>query len=177
MLRWYGSAPVQWPSGTGSDSSTKPKRHGFMVAFTSARRALECAIAVQRAVVLHKAEHPGEPIRVRIGLHTGEAIKEGEDFFGGSVILALRIASQAQGEQILVSSLLKARVESSGEFKFGELHEVVLKGLFGSHEVFRLTRGENHIQVGKRDTPSGMIPGEWSNADTEASNRSEDIRR
>ena len=62
--------------------------------------------------------------------------KEGEDFFGKSVILAARIASQAQGGQILVSSLLKALVESSGEFEFGVGREMELKGLSGSHVVF-----------------------------------------
>ena len=76
---------------------------------------------------------------MRIGLHTGEAIKEGEDFFGKSVILAARIASQARGEQILVSSLLKALVESSGEFAFEEGQEVELKGLAGSHQVFEVS--------------------------------------
>ncbi len=81
-------------------------------------------------------ENPAEPIKVRIGLHTGEAIKEGEDFFGKSVILAARIASQAIGGQILVSSLLKALVESSGEFGFGDGREVELKGLSGTHQVF-----------------------------------------
>ena len=63
-----------------------------------------------------------------------------EDFFGKSVILAARIASQAQGGQILVSSLLKALVESSGEFEFGDGREVELKGLVGSHVVFTVVR-------------------------------------
>ena len=75
---------------------------------------------------------------VRIGLHTGEAIKEGEDFFGRSVILAARIAATATGGQILVSSLLKALVESTGEFEFEEGREVELKGLTGAHQVFNV---------------------------------------
>ena len=107
-----------------------------MVAFSSARLALECAIAIQQTLAAHNAENSGEPIKVRIGLHTGEAIKEGDDFFGKSVILAARIASQAVGAQILVSSLLKALVESSREFEFGEGREVGLKGLSGVHAVF-----------------------------------------
>ena len=49
-----------------------------------------------------------------MGLHTGEAIKEGEDFFARHVNLAARIAGQAQGDEILVSSLLKALVEGAG---------------------------------------------------------------
>ena len=111
---------------------------GFMLAFSSARRALACSIAIQRTFAAHNAENADEPIRVRIGLHTGEAIKEGEDFFGKSVILAARIASQAQGEQVLVSSLPKALVESSGEFEFGDGKELELKGLAGIHQVFGL---------------------------------------
>ncbi len=75
----------------------KSQGDGFMVAFSSARRGLECAIAIQQTFAAHKEAHPGEPIRVRIGLHTGEAIKEGEDFFGKTVILAARIACEAPG--------------------------------------------------------------------------------
>jgi class 3 adenylate cyclase len=56
---------------------------------------------------------------VRIGLYTGEAIKEADDFYGKNVILAARTAGQAQGDEILVSSLLKE-----------------LKGLAGQHRVF-----------------------------------------
>ena len=112
-----------------------------MLAFSRARRAVECAIAIQQTLAAHNAENPPEPIKVRVGLHTGEAItgeaiKEGEDFFGKTVILAAWIASQAQGEQILVSSLLKALVESSGEFAFGDAQDVELKGLAGLHHVF-----------------------------------------
>ena len=114
----------------------KSEGDGFMVAFSSARRGLECAIAIQQALATHNTENEDEPIRVRIGLNTGEAIKEGEDFFGRSVILAARIASQAVGGEILVSSLLKALVESSGEFEFSEGREMELKGLAGVHQVF-----------------------------------------
>ena len=119
----------------------KSQGDGFMVAFSSARRAVESAIAIQQSLAVHNIENPTEPIKVRIGLHTGEAIKEGEDFFGKTVILAARIASQAVGGQILVSSLLKALVESSGEFEFRDGREVELKGLAGSHQVFDVRWG------------------------------------
>ena len=109
-----------------------------MVAFSGARRALECAIAIQQAPGTQNGENLVEPIRVRIELHTGEAIKEGDDFFGKSVILAARIASQALGGQVLVSSLLKALVESSGEFECGEAQEVELQGLAGGYHVHKV---------------------------------------
>ena len=57
---------------------------------------------------------------MRIGLHTGEFVQEMEDFFGRNVILASRIADQARGGQILVSSLLKELTESAGDICFGE---------------------------------------------------------
>ena len=60
------------------------------------------------------------------------------DFFGRSVILAARIASQAEGNHILASSLLKALVESSGEFEFGEAQELELKDLPGARHVHQV---------------------------------------
>ena len=75
---------------------------------------------------------------MRIGLHTGEAIKEGDDFFGKHVNLAARVAGQAQGGEILVSSLLKELTESAGEFAFGDGRAVGLKGLKGKHSVFEV---------------------------------------
>ena len=107
-----------------------------MLAFASARRALHCAIGLQRAFATYNREHPDEPVRVRIGLHTGEAIKEAEDFFGRHVILASRIAGEARGGQVLVSSLLKELTESSGDIRFGEGQQVSLKGLEGVHRVY-----------------------------------------
>jgi class 3 adenylate cyclase len=124
----------------------KSEGDGFMVAFQSARKALDCAIAIQKTLGEHNdrigaptgdEEGPGpEPIRVRIGLHSGEAIKEGDDFFGKNVILAARIAAQAKGGEVLVSGLLKALVESAGDINFGERREIELKGLPGTHEIW-----------------------------------------
>jgi class 3 adenylate cyclase len=113
----------------------KAQGDGFMVAFSSARRALDCAIAIQRAFAARAEEQSDEAIRVRIGMHTGEAIRERDDFFGRNVILAARIASQADGGEVLVSSLLKELTESSGDIAFGEAREVTLKGLSGSYRV------------------------------------------
>ena len=112
----------------------KSEGDGFMLAFQSARRAVQSAAEMQRAFA-HRNQSAEEPIRVRIGLHTGEAIKEAHDFYGKNVILAARIAGQAGGGEILVSSLLKELTESAGDIEFGEGREVELKGLGGPHKV------------------------------------------
>jgi class 3 adenylate cyclase len=109
---------------------------GFMVAFQSTKKGLDCAIAIQRAFAAHNATD-GEHVRVRIGLHAGEAIKDGGDFYGKNVILASRVAGQAKGAEILVSSLVRDLVESGTEASlFGEPRELELKGLSGTHRVY-----------------------------------------
>jgi len=76
------------------------------------------------------------PDFVRMGLHTGEMIKEGADFFGKHVNLAARIAAQADGGEILVSSLLHELTSSGGDIEFGDGRGVELKGLTGVQEMF-----------------------------------------
>jgi len=50
--------------------------------------------------------------------------------------LPSRIADQAQGGQILVSSLLKELTESAGDIRFGKAQEVERKGLAGLNRVY-----------------------------------------
>ena len=131
----------------------KAQGDGFMLAFASARRALLCAVAVQRALARYNARHPEAPMRVRIGLHTGEVIHEANDFFGKNVVLAARIAAQARGGEILVSALVKELTESAGEVQFGGSRTVELKGIVGSRTVHDvLWAGE--AASGVADTPS-----------------------
>jgi class 3 adenylate cyclase/tetratricopeptide (TPR) repeat protein len=109
---------------------------GFLLAFGSARAALRCAMAIQRALEDDARGHPEQPIRVRIGLHTGEVLRDADKFFGATVILAARIASQAAGGEILASSLLKELTESLGDLRFGAERAVALKGFPAPHRVF-----------------------------------------
>jgi class 3 adenylate cyclase/tetratricopeptide (TPR) repeat protein len=112
----------------------KSEGDGFMVAFQSAGKALACAESIQKALVTRN-ESAEEPVLVRVGLHAGEVIKEGEDFFGRNVIMAARVASQAHGGEILASGILKGLVEGS-DVAWGEMRTVALKGLSGEHEIW-----------------------------------------
>ncbi len=110
----------------------------FMVAFPSARRAALCAIATQRSFAAYCESHPDQPLRVRMGLHVGEAINESADYFGKAVILAARIAALAQGGQILVSSTLHDLTANAGDLRFESIGEKQLKGLTGIHQIFAI---------------------------------------
>jgi class 3 adenylate cyclase len=99
---------------------------GFMASFASATRALECAIAMQRAFAAHN-EAAEEPIRVRIGLNAGEPIAEEADLFGTAVNMAARIAAQAEGGEILASDVVRQLVAGKG-FLFADRGNVALRG-------------------------------------------------
>ena len=83
--------------------------------------------------------HPEQPIRVRIGLHTGEVITAANGFFGKTVVLAARIAAQARGAEILVSAPTRELTESVGDIRFDEGREVQLKGLADTYMLYTVT--------------------------------------
>ena len=140
-LRWIGvlrehNAIVRERVAAHGGFEVKTIGDAFMVAFQSARRALACSMDLQRAFSAYRRENPDCAIRVRVGLHAGEPVREGGDFYGKSVIVASRIAGQARGGEILVSSLLKDLVESAGDIRFGEMRHTELKGFAEPFTVF-----------------------------------------
>jgi class 3 adenylate cyclase len=103
-------------------SETKHTGDGIMASFPSASRAIECAVAVQRAIA------EGEtPLRVRIGLNAGEPVAEESDLFGTAVNLARRICDQAEPGQILVSDVVQQLAAGKG-FTFADKGEATRKG-------------------------------------------------
>jgi class 3 adenylate cyclase len=124
---------------------------GFMACFSSATRALECAIAMQRAFADHNEallrqaqdEHT-EPVevRIRIGLNAGEPIAEDEDLFGTAVILAARIAAKAEGGEIVVSDTVRGLVAGKG-FLFSDQGDVVLRGFEDPVRLYEVRWREN----------------------------------
>jgi len=102
---------------------------GFMVAFTSARQAVACAVGIQRALDEHNRQQPlDEQVWVRIGLNTGEVIHEEEDLFGEAVNAAARIAAKAKGGQILVSDMVKGLLGRAKDVELVDRGRFRLKG-------------------------------------------------
>ena len=98
---------------------------------------LSCSKAIERSIEATFRD-PGSPIRVRIGLHVGETVHEGDDHFGHAVNYAARIASAAEGGEIVVSSLVYGLLAQTGEFSFEPAREVELKGVEGPQKVYPL---------------------------------------
>jgi DNA-binding NarL/FixJ family response regulator len=104
----------------------------FMLAFSSARSAVRCAVEIQRALERHAV-----PLRVRAGLNTGDVIAEERGYFGRAVFVASRVTDAAAGGEILVSEVTRRLADADGlEFQERGPHE--LKGLKGSHRLFEV---------------------------------------
>jgi class 3 adenylate cyclase len=105
------------------------KTHGdsFMVVFRGVPDALRCAVAIQRGLA-DEAIRDHDRIRVRVGIHRGEVTRQGRDVFGLNVALAARVASEADGGEILVSEDVVARASGVDGIVFGSGRAVRLKG-------------------------------------------------
>ncbi len=100
---------------------------GIMASFPSASRALECAIAIERAVSERHAESVEAALGVRIGLNAGEPMAEEKDLFGTAVQLARRICDRAAQGEILASDVVRQLAAGKG-FLFSDLGETELRG-------------------------------------------------
>jgi len=123
-------------------SEVKTMGDGFMTSFGSATKALECAIAIQRAFADWNADVGAtgpstgsgrtDEIRVRIGLNAGEPIAEDDpdgrgDLFGTTVNMAARVCAKAEGGQILAPIVVRELVAGKG-FLLADVGETELRG-------------------------------------------------
>jgi len=117
---------------------------GFMASFGSVTRAVECAVALQRAFAERNSSARPEALEglsVRVGLNAGEPIEEEGDLFGATVILASRIAAKAGGGEILVADTVRGLCSGKG-FLFADRGEFVAKGFEEPVRVYEVRWSE-----------------------------------
>ena len=106
---------------------------GFMLTFPSVRKALGFVVDVQSGI----EAADGPDIRVRMGLHTGEAVVGDDgDLFGRHVIVAARVANLAAGGEVLASLVVHEIAAGDDQYRFGPPVLAELKGLPGQHPVY-----------------------------------------
>jgi class 3 adenylate cyclase/tetratricopeptide (TPR) repeat protein len=101
---------------------------GFLAAFVSTRRAVACAIAIQRALDGFNRSRPDSPLRVRIGLNTGEVAQHDGQLSGEAVHAAARVCAAGEGGQILVSDVTRQLAGTIPDVTFRDTGEHQLKG-------------------------------------------------
>ena len=105
----------------------------FFVAFPGAAEAVAAAVEAQRAL-------EAGPIRVRMGVHTGEPLVTDEGYVGIDVHRAARMASSAHGGQIVVSEATRGLLAAGAPVR--DLGEHRLKDLTGAERLFQLGEGD-----------------------------------
>jgi len=111
----------------------------FFIVFESALEACAGAAAVQEMLAKHAWPQDGQ-VRVRIGLHTGEATLVGNEYLGLDVHRAARVAGAGHGGQVLVSETTRVLVDHA------LAPGLTLKDL-GMHRLKDLARPERLFQL------------------------------
>ena len=110
---------------------------GFLLEFASAVQALQCAIAIQTTL---NAQTEG--LRLRIGVHQGEVVPEGDDLFGDGVIIAARLEPLAEHGGIVISSRVKEDASGKMTLEVDDLGEPELKNISAKIRVYRVRLSE-----------------------------------
>ncbi len=119
----------------------KSNGDGFMLTFLSARSAVDAFVKVQEVLETLDSSDVLKDIRIRVGIHVGEAIAGDDgDYYGRHVNTAARIADKATGGEILVSNLVKEIIDARGDIDFGESRVVSLKGISEHYVVHPINR-------------------------------------
>jgi DNA-binding NarL/FixJ family response regulator/class 3 adenylate cyclase len=131
-----------WADGAGRELDNDGD--SFFVAFGRPRQAVEAAVAAQRALAAHDWPE-GVELRVRIGIHTGEATLAGDQYVGLAVHRAARICDAGHGGQILLSETTRSLLEDEeAEFDHFDLRDLgpqVLKDFDRPVRIYQVAIG------------------------------------
>jgi predicted ATPase/class 3 adenylate cyclase len=120
----------------------------FLAVFRSAPAAVAASAAAQRAL----SAHPWPlPLRVRMGIHTGEGELGGDEYVGVDVHRAARIAAAGHGGQVILSTTTRSLVEEALPDGVG------LRDL-GEHRLKDLPRPERLHQLAVPGLPTNFPP-------------------
>ncbi len=122
----------------------------LFAAFDQAPSAVSAAVSAQQALAAH-AWPDGVELRVRMGLHTGEAVLVGDDYVGLTLHQVARMAAAAHGGQILLSATTRALAA-------GALPEGLGIRDLGEHRLKDLARSERLYQLVVPGLPSAFPP-------------------
>ncbi len=107
----------------------------ILAAFKDPDLALQAAIAIQQILERERQTNKNFTMKIRIGLHSGEALVEHNDVFGDVVNIASRLESRGKGGEILFSSETRKRLKNS-DYTIAERGSFVPKGKSGAYDVY-----------------------------------------
>jgi class 3 adenylate cyclase len=109
---------------------------GVMATFTSAVVAVDAATALQG--VARRLGVGGSRAGLRVGVSTGELVREGDDWLGAAAIEASRLCAEAEGGAVLVADVTARLSRGRTEHTMRSVGERTLRGFDSPVEVFEL---------------------------------------
>jgi adenylate cyclase len=107
--------------------------------FASAVDAVECAVAVQKAIAVENEHRPAaEQMRLRIGVHLGDVIVEGANLFGDGVNIAARLQALADPGGICISGAVRDQIGQRLNIPVTTLGEQRVKNIADPVRAFRV---------------------------------------
>jgi predicted ATPase/class 3 adenylate cyclase len=139
-------------SGLAAHDGTEVDTEGdaFFAVFSSPRACVAAALAIQQALAGH-GWPGGEQVRVRMGVHTGEAAKTATGLVGLDVHRAARVAAVGYGGQVLLSETAATLVRDS-------LPPGASLADLGGHRLKDLGRPERIFQLQAAGLQTGFPP-------------------
>ena len=107
----------------------KTEGDSFYVVFSTARAALDCAIAILRDAERDTAAHPDRPLAIGIGIHAGEPVAHDGQYVGSAVNIAARLGQVAGAGELLISETVRGLLRTSGLPPMAAKRDLVLKGI------------------------------------------------
>jgi TolB-like protein/class 3 adenylate cyclase/Tfp pilus assembly protein PilF len=112
---------------------------GFMVEFPSAVESVRCATEIQAAVAKrNSARPPPEQFHLRVGVHVGDVVREGEDLVGDGVNIASRIEPLAPPGGICITGSVWEQIRNKVDVKVERLRAISLKNVSAPVVVYRV---------------------------------------
>lgn len=112
---------------------------GFLVEFDSALQGVQCAIEIQQALHEHNlSARDAAKIRLRIGIHLGDVVHEGDDVVGDSVNIASRIEALAEPGGICITEPVFGQVRNKIPNNLERLESKTLKNVRYPIETYRV---------------------------------------
>jgi class 3 adenylate cyclase len=118
--------------------TVKTEGDGLIASFVSIRLAVDCAIAIQRASETLGQRAGLHATPVRIGINSGEAMKQGDDLIGLAVVKAARVMGVAAGGQIFLSDVSRALLGPATGIRIKSAGWHALKGIARKERIFEV---------------------------------------
>ena len=124
---------------------------GSLVEFASVVDAVNCAVAIQISLAeRNDGLDNDQKIELRIGVHLGDVIVEGDDIYGDGVNIAARLEGLAEPGGICLSRAARDQVRDRLDVELEDLGEISVKNIARPVRVFRIATGAPGVVKARR---------------------------